>query len=342
MQLSPAPADLELKKISKYTIKATGDFSKSNSYTLKVSKNFTASNGLALGKDITKVATFKHVKSGIGLPSFDSAQLAKGHRSYVVDTVNMKSVHLRIKMLNTNEAVRAFQGYRHYTGDGPDYDDIDPKKPLPFELVSGTTIYDKVIKLDNALDTSKQITLNWDDIIPNKDPNAMLFVSAKGEPRAEVKGDRSRTRIVQSIVQLTDIGLAWKIADNKVWVYAYSANTGEPMENVTIALAGEDAKTNFSAKTGKDGLTQLNRDPKKDRHLVASIGKDTYVTTFDLTTDTVSMWRYPVDFQWEGKDYWDRDVMMFTDRNLYKPGEEVHLQRYFPRIQRQCTPPRRG
>ena len=326
LKLTPAPANLTFKKLTNYSIKATGDFSKTNSYTLNVSKDFTSRNGLTLGKDATKVATFDYVKSGIGLPSFDSAQLSKGNRTYVVDTVNMKSVHLRIKMLNTKEAVRAFQGYRHYTGDGHDYDDIDPKKPLPFGLVSGTTVYDKVIKLDNALDTSKQITLNWDEIIPNKDPNAMLFISATGEPRSEIKGKRSRTRVVQSIVQLTDIGLAWKIAEGKVWVYAYSASTGKPMPGVTVSLSGEDAKTNFSAKTGNDGLAELNRNVEKDRHLVANLGKDTYVTTFDLTTDTVSMWRFPVDFRWEGKNYWDRDVMMFTDRNLYKPGEEVHLK----------------
>ncbi|GAA5495086.1 alpha-2-macroglobulin [Rubritalea halochordaticola] len=323
--VTPTPPNLKISLDGNSYLVASGDFSGTNNYTVTVSEDLAAANGLTLEKSTAKKIVFKNVESGIGLPTFNTAQLSKGHRTYTVDTVNMKEIHVRIKALEPKQLIRTEQGYRHYTGDGYNYDDISPTKPLPFELISGDTVYDQVIALDNKIDTSKRITLNWDEILPDKQQSASLFVSVVGTPKDQLSSEESRKREAQAVIQLTDLGLAWKIAEDHVWIYTYSLDTGLPVPSATVSIYGEDAKLLQTVKSDKSGLAKLPRS-EADRHLIAHLKDDSFAVTFDNSLSTVYMWRFPVNFSWSEKTYWERDMMTFTDRNLYRPGEKVRFK----------------
>lgn len=324
--LSPKPDKLSFKKISSSMIQVNAEFVPDKHYRLRIAKGFTARNGLAISEDVEKKITFHHVRSGIGLPTLSSAQLAKGQRKLSIETVNMKQLKLQIKSLNTTESIRAEQGYRHYSGRGHDYERITNRTALPFSLISGTTIVDKTIPLDNLVDTSKTVDLDWSQLLPADSPaNATLFISVTGIPKDGLSQTSSRTRIAQSLIQLTDIGLAWKIADEKVWAYAYSLETGNALPGADVQMFGEDAKLLQQGKTDAQGIALIKRSGA-DRHLLVSHGSDRYFVPFDSSLDTVSMWRFPVDFQWYSEKSWQNDLLSFTDRNLYRPGDTVKFK----------------
>ena len=320
ISISPTPAKLKFAQTGSRGIVATGDFNQNNEFTILTRKGFPALNGLTQEKDEKTVVTFTHIRSSLGLPSYTLAQLSKGERIYGIDTVNMKDIHVRIKQLNTQQAIRALLGY------DASYTDNSVDQALPYALISGTTIYDKEVTLDNPIDTSKNINFKWDDILPNNPENAILFLSVKANPKDLLLKDQSNKVITQSIIQLTDIGLAWKIAENKIWVYAYSCETGQPLANVKLSIRGDDAKSHHTSTTDKDGLCLLNRNQELDQLLVASLGDDTYIASLSGYIDTVSMWRFPVEFNWNEAPKWDRDLLVFTDRNLYKPAETVRVK----------------
>ncbi|MEO1857131.1 MAG: MG2 domain-containing protein [Rubritalea sp.] len=321
----PTPKNLGFKRRYNNTLQITGDFQDRDDWKVTIDKEFNASNGLMLGTPVSKDIKFHYVPSGLAMASYDSAQLAKGDRSFKINTVNMREVRVQIKSLNNEQAIRATQGYRHYSGNGHDYRSIKDNGPLPFELISGTAVYDEVIQLDNAIDTSRDIHLSWDEILPSHLRNATLFISVTGQPKAKLDKKASQKRRVQSLVQLTDIGLAWKLNDKKAWVYAYSLNTGKPLSGVELSMYGEDAKKLHSATTDTLGLAVIDCS-KNDRHLIARTNDDQFTVTFDKSLSTVSMWRFPVDFNWASTDQWQHKVMLFTDRNLYRPGETVRLK----------------
>ncbi len=319
--VSPMPEKIEFIRSSSSTIRINGDFSKHQSYEVVVDEEFKAANGLALAADEKELVIFKHIEAGVGLPSYALAQLSKGSRTYSIDTVNMKTLHLRVKMLNSKEAVRAYLGYEQYTDS---YSDDD--ESLNYGLISGTTVVDKVIELDNLVDTSKQIEINWDDIIPNKSENAVFFVSVVATPKDQLTGKSAKKHIAQSLVQLTDIGLAWKQTLGKTWIYAYSCETGLPLEGVDVSIQGGDANVLNSSKTNKDGLCLVERKDGGERCLVAKLGGDTSIIRLTRSLNTVSMWSYPIDYSRHQPSGWERDVMLFTDRNLYRPAESVKLK----------------
>jgi len=326
VSITPVPADLKLTlDDDRNELTFHGDFRTRTEWNVQVKNGLTAEDGIVLKKTVTEKIVFEDLSPRLAVASDDHAQLAGGTRRYDVETVNLSSFRLRIKHLTGDDVIRAFQGYRHYTGDGPNDDDIKGTNALPFELINGTVLADKIFPLDTDLDHSKLIELNWKDYLPEAEPFALLFVSLEGTPREGLESKDNKPVITQTFVQLTDIGLAWKINDSEAFLYAYSCETGRPLPQVKLDIFGEDSAVLHTTRTDADGVARLPREAA-GRHLRAAWGNDSFLTAFDREIDTVSMWRFPVRFAWDYERTAPRHVFLFTDRSLYRPGETVHLK----------------
>ena len=58
----------------------------------------------------------------------------------------------------------------------------------------------------------------------------IYFVSVEGDPKEAVSSQAVLG--AQAVVQLSDIGLAWKLAGGQALVYAFSHTTGAPLAAV--------------------------------------------------------------------------------------------------------------
>ncbi len=322
VELSPLPENLTLR-VEGQSIIFEGDFSTSDKWNLTIRPPFASAAGLALVAGNTAGLEFERVDPELLIASFDQAQLAGGNRTYPVRTVNLSKLTVRIKRLAGNDLIRAYQGFRHYSGDGPEWSEISPTAPLPWSLVGGDLIAEKEIVLDNPIDTSKEITLDWNEILPKELRHGALFVDIVGAPHAELPNNGRRN--AQSIVQLTDIGLAWKITEKEAVVYSFSCLTGQPLPGVKLEMFGEDSKALESFTTDASGLARLPR-PAEARHLRASLADDTYLTAFDTALSTVGTWHFPIRYSWGKPLEVRRKAFLFTDRSLYRPGETVRLK----------------
>ncbi len=321
IQCSPALKNARYKVLGK-TVMINGDLREHDRWTVSINRALPSANGLALNQNQTRKIQFKTVPTGLALPAFDSAQLASGNRLYGIETVNIASTRIRVKQLTPDQVVRTMQGYRHYKGNGHNNKDISPEHPMPYSLIDGKTIYDRTIFLDNKIDTSRDLALDWNEVLPQTQRTTSFFISVEGTAK---DGARGGNRVAQSFVQLTDIGLCWKITDKEALIYAFSCETGKPLPHVRLQVYNEDAEPADSATTDAKGIARIPRN-QAARHLRATRGRDCYIIPFDNTLDTVSLWRFPVDVDWNHLAGWKRSVLMFTDRNLYRPGETVQLK----------------
>ncbi|WP_193213583.1 alpha-2-macroglobulin family protein [Luteolibacter marinus] len=341
VKIEPQPAGYRLE-VHNDELHLMGDFSTESAWHVTLSAALASADGRALGRDFAKKLVFKPVDPELALPSQDESQLASGIRQYRIQTVNLEKVHLRVKRLDGPQLIRAQQGYRHYTGVGPDGDSFSPTHLIPYELMNGETVADLEIELPNPLDTTQPILLDWDKVLagdprpwelgfpkdpaaptPAVHPSAAFFVEVAGTPKAQSNAKKSP--VAQALVQLTDIGLAWKIIDGEARVLAFSCLTGQPLPDVDLATFGEDAKPLQQSKTGPDGMAVLPREDAA-RHLQATLGEDRYSIAYDTTLPTVGLWRFPVRYSWNETPLEFRKVFLFTDRSLYRPGETVHLK----------------
>ncbi|MEP2776255.1 MAG: MG2 domain-containing protein [Luteolibacter sp.] len=320
--VSPEPEGMAVSTDGK-ALRIAGDFSEHNKYTVTLAKGIVSSEGQNLSNSGSHELEFERLEPELALPSEDEAQLAFGKREYEISTINLASVKIRIKKLEGKGAVRAFQGYRNYTGMGPNYTQIEPVSVLPYSLVPGVTILEKEIVLGTDVDTGKTLTLSWDELLPEGMDFASLFIDVTGTPHpmAEAEGGRN----AQAIVQLTDIGLAWKFTDTTSLVYAFSCKTGKPLPGVKIDVRGEDANLLEEAVTGEDGMATVVRNADV-RHVQAVLGDDSYTAAFDETLDSVGLWHFPVRYSWMKQQSQQRRAFMFTERSLYRPGEKVRIK----------------
>lgn len=322
IRVSPVPDDYRVV-VNHSQVSLQGDFRDDN-WSVRVDGGIMSFDGRTLFAPVSKEVVFKRLEPSLGLPSDEQAQLAAGTRTYRLETVNLKKVKVRARQLSGPELVRAFQGYRHYTGNGPDDDAIKPVAPLPFELIPGTTAFEREFDLPGGMDMSAEVLLKWDELIPNAPKHATLFIEATGTLTDNLEHAAGRPS-AQAIVQLTDIGLAWKLTRNEALLYAFSCTTGEALPGVKVEVFGEDAKSLSQVTSDANGLATIPR-KSEARHLRATLGEDSYITAFDSTLPTVSLWRFPVRYSYEAPAEETRRVMMFTDRSLYRPGETVRLK----------------
>jgi len=320
--IEPRPENLQAT-LDENEIQLTGDLADADKYSVTIQPPFASRDGLTLQAARTEAVAFEHLPAEVALPTDSQAQLANGSRSYRVQTVNLASLHVRLKQLTGDNLIRVYQGYRHYTGGGPDGKPISPIAPLPWPLVVGNALLDQDLPLGDPIDTSKEITLRWDELLPKNLRHATLFLDLTGTPLPGATGDGRRN--TQAIIQLTDIGLAWKFTAKEALVYAFSCDTGAPLPGVKLQLFGEDASALHSATTDASGLATLPRPPAA-RHILAALGDDTYLTAFDSTLATVGLWHFPVRYSWNRPAESSRKAFLFTDRSLYRPGETVHLK----------------
>jgi uncharacterized protein YfaS (alpha-2-macroglobulin family) len=320
--ITPETGPFQLSTDGK-TARIDGDFSAHDSYVVTVGKDLLSASGQKLSNPRAIEAKFERLAAEIALPSESEGQLAKGLRKYAISTVNISKVSIRVKRLSGKGSVRAMQGYRSYTGRGPNYTNIQPTALLPYALVPGETIFEKEIELGTAVDTGKDIELAWDKLLPEGTDFASLFVDVIGTPHPEAKTEGRRA--AQAIVQLTDIGLAWKFTTSEALIFAFSCETGKPLPNVTLGSYGEDAAKLDEVVTDKDGIARVARH-KNIRHIHAKQGADSYTAAFDDTLDQVSMWYFPVRYSWMKSLPETRRAFLFTERSLYRPGEMVRIK----------------
>ena len=326
ISITPAPDDLKISLDQRrQNITITGDFSKQNNWHFNFAKGLTSTDGLTLEKNHSEDLTFHRISPGLSTPSHEQAQLANGSRTYEISSLNLKSYHLRIKRLNPTQLVRAYQGYRHYTGDGHNNKRIENLTAIPYALVAGETVFDEVITIDQPLDHTHTHLIHWDNYLPEGKRNGLFFISAEGQLHDTAEFQKAKAKIVQSLVQLTDIGLAWKLTDDDAFVYAYSCQTGKPLPHVVLNVFGEDAKPLHQTITNEEGVVRLPRG-KDARHLRASLNGDHALIPFDDNLQTISLWRYPVRYSYDKPLEDKRSVLLFTDRNLYRPGETMRLK----------------
>lgn len=323
IRISPRPEDLTAEVDGKQ-LHLRGDLLGRNRYQVKVKQDaLRSATGFPLVKGATTNLRFEHLNPIVALPSEDSGQLANGRRKYRVFSQNLAGADIRIKKLAGTDLIRAYQGYRHFSGNGPDRQAMKPRSIVPFPMVAGPVVANVNLDFDNPVDTTRVVTLDWNKVLPGDLVRGALFIDARGKPRAEV--NRDDALVSQAIVQLTDIGLAWKLNGKEAFIYAFSCDTGRPLDGVKLQLFGEDAAELESADTGEDGVARLSR-PEAARHLLATLGDDSYVTAFDASMETVGMWHFPVRYSWGEPLEETREAFLFTDRSLYRPGETVRLK----------------
>lgn len=335
VQLVPNVGNLAIEATNG-VLKVTGDFVYNQEYSVFTSGDVPSQDGLNVTNPKAFKATITALPSSIGLESYETAQLSHGTRKYEIGTCNIRDIRVRVKHMTGLDAVRGLQAYAaHYApqnsqSNRPETDSTTKEKSiqnaLPYNLIGGKTLFDRSWKWeDETIDFSHHITMEWDKVLQPNAPG-ILFLSTEGTA-ANASADKTfETTVAQSIVQLTDIGLAWKIMPQETLVYSFSLNTGAPLAQTKFTLYGPDASEIQSYVGNQDGICRIPKQEGKAILLSASRGADQFIVAWNGKLPELSLWRFPIEISRHPQKDYVRTAFMFTDRGLYRPGETVQLK----------------
>ena len=322
LDISPSPTNLTVD-IWMRNLVLHGAFHGETWYTLKLKPGFESTERFGLAGSNTFSLRMPRIAPRLYFPALSRDQLAGGNRSFPLLAVNVPRVRLRAKLLDPQTAIHALRGYGSYFASRDERRENDNWNELyrsvDYNLVPGRTIFDKVLAVDALPDTAKKLDLAWDRMLAGR-RTGIVFLDAE---RARGEGDQMPALGTQALIQLTDLGLVWKRARTGVEVFVFSHSTGQPVPGATARLFSDENLPLREAMTDSKGLAHLEAHPNAD-WVAAQLGDDFHAAVLKES----QVWLYHFDLPFTGSDNQEatRRVMLFSDRNVYRPGEEVHLE----------------
>ena len=316
--VSPQPGGMEILANS-YRIVINGKFDYGIDYLVTVRDGILANDTTQLAQVVEEKVTFMPNPGFITYPTFSTTQNSSGHRKFEIRTGNLTGLRTRVKHLAGNDLITALRDYSDkYQGWGE-------KQSLTFGAIPGKTIYDEFRDATAELDKTETVTLTWDEMTKSAVTGAYYLCS---EGDSSTRDDLAVG--AQSLIQLTDLGLAWKQSDEGTVVYGFSLKTGAPLPGLTVKLLDEKAAVIAEAVTDESGTLRIGGEHyrgKEGRHFLdASLGADRHVLSFYEDLNSVGLWSFGIPQRYDNLLDGERRTLIFTDRNVYRPGDEVKVK----------------
>lgn len=328
VSLQPAPADSKIV-YEEGVISITGDFAHETEYNVTLAGGLKSADGLLMAEAFRETFTFHMIEPVIALPAFSASQLAKGRAVFDVHAVNLASATVKVKAADRESLIYALRAYQSYFGSDESEEAADDEDSgggftrIPFDTMPGQKIYEHTFASTAGIDRQDAFVVDWKQALNGKAAGA-LFVTVEGEAREEWTGKKKRFG-AQAFVQLTDLGLAWKLTPQEAFVYVFSQATGQPLPGVALTAFDEEKRTLATAKTAADGTARLSR--QDAAWLMAESADDLHVVVMESDeVETLGMWRFGVSYDWDPPRGASRAVEVFTERPIYLPGHTVYFK----------------
>ena len=195
--------------------------------------------------------------------------------------------------------------------------DVDREEKLPDP--PGQRVRKETIRVDAETDTLTEVGIDLSGEMDGQYGQFIALISPPASLFEDQWGRRYQT--IRVWVQVTQIGLDAFSDHSELIAWATALQDGAPLPGVKIV----SEETGINALTGEDGVTRFALPTNEAIYLEARKGDDRAI--LPRSTDT---W---YDYGWSKESV--TDVMrwfVFDDRQMYKPGEEVHIKGWLRRI----------
>ncbi|MCB1232168.1 MAG: hypothetical protein KDN19_18015 [Verrucomicrobiae bacterium] len=312
--LQPAPENYRLEHQGSLIL-LHGDFRYGQRYSVSVAPGLIGHDETRLESEVKATVAFKPNAGFLSLPAYSRAQNASGAKRFDILSGNLKGIRVRIKQLTDRDLAYALRGYDELYG-------RSDQETIPYEMVPGKTILDREYQCTAGVDETEKLTLSWNEVLAGE-KYAALYLCAEGWPGT----DKNRGFGAQAIIQLTDIGLAWKRDRESTMIYAFSLKTGKPLPKLELETLGEEAEALEKYQTDGNGLVRIPEERLESaKWLAATRGKDRHIMEKFGRYDAIGLWQFSIPYRYDDLEDIERRVMLFTDRDVYQPGETAYLK----------------
>ncbi len=324
IKVQPAPPDLKAI-LEGEGVTLRGAYDLGTTYRVSVAPGLPAREPIVTTAPFQQEVTFEKYESRLYFQDFAAHQYQRGSRELRLLTVNVPRVRVTAKLFTGAAvpiAVKGFDKYEEYDEERPadeSYQRVD------VEALPGEVIWEKEFAPEGAVDSEETVRLNWDEIVGPNRAGAVLFTAESIDPLT-----REKRVGTQSLIQLTDIGAAWKRDRDATLFHLFSLATGKAMKGVRVSLLDKDLKQLAQTQTDGRGEALLPK-AEEERWLFVESDGDAHLITVYAGENSLPLWHLGVTEESIGEDdegAFAKTVFLFTERGVYKPGDKLHLKGY--------------
>ena len=293
------------------TLQIQGETKGQTTYTVTVSGNINDVFGQKLGTDARLVFKVGKAESVLVGPqqNFLTLDPTAAKPVFSVYAINYAKLNVKIYAVQPTD----WPGFKQYLRDWQQTD-LAPKMP-------GTLVSNLALKLDIPSDTLSQVDIDLSQFMTGGFGHFVVIVEPP-KPLIETQDDKWKrfSQTVIAWVQVTQIGLDAYTDHSEMLAWATNLKDGAPLQDVSIQAENGLAQVT----TSTDGTARFPI-PSGVNYLVARKGADQALL--------------PRSSYFWGDDPWvaspPNDTLrwyVFDDRQMYRPGEEVHVKGWLRQI----------
>ncbi len=289
------------------TLTIQGETRGQTTYTVTVDGSIQDTFGQKLGKTAGltfKIGSAQPALYGTG-QSFITLDPASTKAAFSLYAMNYSSLDVAIYAVQPTD----WPDFQAYLRDWQD----NTKRPK----VPGRQVLSKSMPVEAPADSLTEVNIDLSQVMDGKFGQFIVIVAP---PQRLFQNNQDlRWQTVQTWVQVTQIGLDAYNDQSSLVVWASALKDGTPLKDLTIQANGA-----AWGKTGQDGIVRGSI-PNGATYLVANQGADQAVlprTNYFWGSDSWSQTTLTDELRW----------YVFDDRQMYRPGEEVHIKGWLRRI----------
>ena len=301
-------------------------FSAEESYSLQINKGLRGRIGGVLKEDYHGSVAFGQLEANIKFTSSKAVYLSKkGSGNIEVRISNVPKLKLVISKIYENNLLMADRygyypseedqeaSYASYEeeGEGESYDYS--------QSMAGDVVYSKVIDTRSLPRSGSARILNlsqFEDRLP--DVKGIYHVMLRSVDQYWVQDSR--------MISFSDIGLITKQGQEKIFVFANSIKTANPVEGATINIYGKNNQLIGTGATNKEGVAEVTLSGKTlsgytPAMVIAKTADDFNYLPFKSTRVNTSRF----DVGGKRNNATGLDAFVYAERDIYRPGEKVNF-----------------
>lgn len=289
------------------TIQISGATKGQTTYTVALGKALTDIYGQTLGRD-TRL-TFRVTQARPTLINngqyFITLDPALKKPVYSVYAINYSRLDAQVFAVQPSD----WPAYQEYLRGYSRSDDPTPP---------GRKVLDRALPVEAAADTLSEVNIDLSPYMDGPSGNFIVIV----RPPANLLSDKDELywQTVQTWVQVTQIGLDAFNDSSQMVAWATDLKNGAPLSGVKITAQPGGS----SVQTGADGTVRFPI-PEEAVYLVAEQGANRAILP-----NSPYPWS---DTTWRSRPVQDALAWyVFDDRQMYRPGEEVHIKGWLRKI----------
>ncbi|MBO0938225.1 alpha-2-macroglobulin family protein [Fibrella sp. HMF5335] len=306
-----------------------GDFNETDTYVLTLTTAMRGVLGPKLAEAVSRDVFFGQMPAGLEFAQKKALYLSsKGSRNVGLTITNVPKVQVRIARLYENNILQYLKNFRYeeYTDGGEANGAYAYSNDQSQDL--SQILVDKLVETGDLPKVRGTSALNLS--IPDAGPT-QTGKPLRGAYLVSVQSEEQVYVSATQLVSVSDIGLIVRKSADDILVWANSIQTTDALSGVEVSLVSSNNQTVYTLKTDSDGFARFEKVAEKApgftiAMLTARQGGEAELGDFNflyLADTEVETSRFDVDGKRNSAA--GIDAFIYGDRNIYRPGETIHL-----------------